>query len=180
MWPRFVTSRRNGTGTAIGDPIEALALVRVFSSGRSKDTPWLIDSVKTNIGHLEAASGIASVIKVAMMLKHRMLAPHLHFREPNPRIPFAELGLRVPCRLEPWPDESNPGLAGVNSFGFGGTNAHVVMAQFVADGGNGQRAVPQPTSGPWLLPIAARNPEALRTLASSFLELLNEQGNAAR
>ncbi|MCY3771441.1 MAG: SDR family NAD(P)-dependent oxidoreductase [Gemmatimonadetes bacterium] len=109
----------HGTGTPTGDPIEALAIGRATGS-----TGCLIGSVKTNIGHTEAAAGVAGVIKTALSLKHGILPPSLHFDRPNPDIPFEELGLRVVTEPE---NLSGPSYAGVNSFGFGGANAHVVL-----------------------------------------------------
>ena len=119
----------HGTGTLVGDPIEARALGRVLSDGRPGDQPCLIGSVKTNIGHLEAGAGIAGLIKVALALYHRRIPGNLHFDRPNPEIDFDALRLRVPTRCEPWPAGDGPALAGVNAFGFGGTNAHVVLQE---------------------------------------------------
>ncbi|MGH8056853.1 MAG: polyketide synthase, partial [Candidatus Entotheonellia bacterium] len=92
----------HGTGTAVGDPIEAKAIGRVLSAGRRQGRSCVLGSVKTNIGHLEAASGIAGLIKAALVLKHRTIPPNLHFRQPNPNIPFEELQLRVSRSPEPW------------------------------------------------------------------------------
>ena len=86
-------------------------------------------SVKSNLGHLEAAAGIAGLIKVVLALRHREIPPSLHYTTPNPHIPFDSLGLRVQQRLAPWPDHDGPALAGVSSFGFGGTNVHVVLEE---------------------------------------------------
>src|SRR5208337_4018421 len=119
----------HGTGTLLGDPIEAKALGAVLALDRPPERPCLIGSVKTNLGHLEAAAGIAGLIKVALVLKHREIPPSLNFEEPNPHIPFERLALRVQTNLEPWPTEPAPALAGVSSFGFGGTNAHVVLQE---------------------------------------------------
>src|SRR5207247_4219664 len=85
--------------------------------------------VKTNSGHLESAAGVASVLKVALALKHRMIPPSLHFEMPSPHIPFEELGLKVQRALEPWPKTTGPAAAGVHAYGFGGTNAHVVLEE---------------------------------------------------
>ncbi|GHH83869.1 hypothetical protein GCM10018793_47010 [Streptomyces sulfonofaciens] len=116
----------HGTGTALGDEIEATVLGTVLGAGREQDAPLLLGSVKTNIGHLEAAAGVAGFIKTALALKHRTVPRSLHFDTPNPGIDFAGLGLRVPTATEPWP-AGGPALAGVSSFGWGGTNVHVVM-----------------------------------------------------
>ncbi|HEY9760972.1 MAG TPA: type I polyketide synthase, partial [Trichocoleus sp.] len=123
----------HGTGTLLGDPIEAKALGNVFQTERSGDNPVRIGSVKSNIGHTEAAAGIASLIKVALCLKHRTLVPSIHFNTPNPYIPFDRLPLQVQQVQEPWPQSANLPLAGISSFAFGGSNAHVVL-----------QAVPEP------------------------------------
>ncbi len=117
----------HGTGTVLGDPIEARAVGNVLREGRLVDRPCYLGSVKTNIGHSESAGGIASLIKVALALKHRQLPASLHFHKPNPYIPFEELGLKVPTSLLPWPAEE-PATAGVSSLAFGGTNVHVVLS----------------------------------------------------
>src|SRR5207245_6975303 len=119
----------HGTGTLLGDPIEANALGTVLAADRPAGSYCALASVKTNIGHLEAAAGIAGLIKVALMLKHREIPPSLHFREPNPHIPFDSLPLRVQTVLGPWPETASPALPGVSSLCFGGTNAHVVLEE---------------------------------------------------
>ncbi|MEA2664110.1 MAG: phthiocerol/phenolphthiocerol synthesis type-I polyketide synthase, partial [Candidatus Eremiobacteraeota bacterium] len=119
----------HGTGTALGDPIEALALSRVLCAGRPPERPLLVGSVKTNIGHLEAAAGIAGLIKTALALHEETLPGTLHFATPNPRIDFAALALEVVASTRPWPQDGAPHLCGVSSFGFGGANAHVVLEQ---------------------------------------------------
>ncbi len=117
----------HGTGTLVGDPIETRALGSVLCADRPTDQPCIIGSVKTNIGHLEAGAGIASVIKVALALHHHQIPRNLHFEQPNPKIDFAALKLRVPVTSEPWPERDGLRLAGINGFGYGGTNAHVVL-----------------------------------------------------
>ena len=99
----------------------------MLGEGRHASRPLRVGSVKTNIGHLEPASGIAGLIKVALALKHRQIPPESALRAAHPDIPFDELKLRVPTALEPWPDDGGPALAGINSFGFGGTNAHAIL-----------------------------------------------------
>lgn len=115
----------HGTGTRLGDPIEAAALGAVYGPGRVR--PLRIGSIKTNLGHTEAAAGIAGLIKTALVLHRRALTPCPHFRTPNPEIDFAELRLAVQTRYERWPDGDGPARAGVSAFGFGGTNAHAVL-----------------------------------------------------
>ena len=121
----------HGTGTLLGDPIEAEALGRVLGVGRSKFSPCRLGSVKSNIGHLEAAAGIGGLIKTALMLKKRRLTPCVHFNKENPYIPFEDYNLKVQTKAENWGvSDRQKLLAGVSSFGFGGTNAHVVLESF--------------------------------------------------
>jgi acyl transferase domain-containing protein len=117
----------HGTGTRLGDPIEAGALGAVYGAGRPADEPLLLGAVKTNLGHLEAAAGVAGLIKTALAMRHRQIPGNLHFRQPSQHIPFDQLRLEVPTAPRPWP-ERGPALAGVSSFGFGGTNCHVLLA----------------------------------------------------
>src|SRR3954454_23808505 len=163
----------HGTGTPVGDPIELKALGAVLGDRRSAQDACIVGSVKTNIGHLEAASGIAGLIKAALSLKHAQIPPNLHFATPNPDIPFEALKLRVPQTVEQWPDTgAAPRLAGVNSFGFGGTNAHVILGapERVEDGsGSGTRR-----NGALLVPLSARSPEALEARARSYVALLTD------
>lgn len=120
----------HGTGTPVGDPIEARAIGRVLGRGRSNQQLLSIGSVKSNIGHLEPASGMASVIKTVLAMKHRRLPATLHFQSPNPSIDFDDLRLRVVSTPQPWDTHFGvPRIAGINSFGFGGTNAHLVIAE---------------------------------------------------
>ena len=114
----------HGTGTAVGDPIEAHALAEALCKDRS--TPLLIGSVKTNIGHLETAAGVAGLLKAMLVLQRGQIPPSLHFNTPNPHIDFEKLKLRIPTSLESFPETDGECLAGVNSFGFGGANAHAV------------------------------------------------------
>ncbi|KAK8036282.1 Reducing polyketide synthase PKS1 [Apiospora rasikravindrae] len=113
----------HGTGTRVGDPIEATAIHNVFGANRSARDPLLLGSVKSNIGHLEGASGIVAVIKAAMMLERGFVLPNHDFAQPNEKIPFQEWHMKVPVSQRPWP--RNKKYVSVNNFGFGGTNAHV-------------------------------------------------------
>ncbi|MFE5505114.1 beta-ketoacyl synthase N-terminal-like domain-containing protein [Amycolatopsis japonica] len=119
----------HGTGTLLGDPIEARSLGAVLGKDRPADAPLLIGSVKTNIAHAEAAAGIAGLIKVVLAMTRDELPPQLHFTAPNPHIPFDDLRLKVVTEPTPWPRRSGRATAGVSAFGFGGTNAHVVLEQ---------------------------------------------------
>lgn len=156
----------HGTGTRLGDPIEVQALGAVLGADRKDGQRCRLGSVKTNIGHAEAAAGVAGVIKTALALRHRQLPPSLHFREPNPLIPFDTLPFEVQTELGPWPQPEGPLIAGVSAFGFGGTNAHVVLEEAPQD------PRPPAVEPPYVLPISARSPQALAELAWSFGECL--------
>ncbi|WP_343572003.1 type I polyketide synthase [Mycobacterium sp.] len=119
----------HGTGTPLGDPIEARALGTVLGRGRAEDAPLLIGTVKTNLGHLEAAAGIAGLIKTVLAVHSGSIPPNLHFHTPSPHIPFDQLRLKVVADQTEWPQTGRPRRAGVSSFGFGGTNAHAVLEQ---------------------------------------------------
>ncbi|MEB3917857.1 type I polyketide synthase, partial [Mycobacterium ulcerans] len=119
----------HGTGTLLGDPIEARALGSVLGRGRPEESPLLIGAVKTNLGHTEAAAGIAGFIKAVLAVQHGRIPPNQRFESPNPHIAFADLRMKVVDELTDWPDTGHPRRAGVSSFGFGGTNAHVVIEQ---------------------------------------------------
>jgi phthiocerol/phenolphthiocerol synthesis type-I polyketide synthase D len=116
----------HGTGTPLGDPIEATALGTVLGKDRAR--PLLIGSIKSNLGHLEAAAGLAGLVKAVLALEHGRIPPTMHYRRPNPRIDFDRLRLAVADRSTPLPPDGNA-LIGVSSFGFGGTNAHAVLRQ---------------------------------------------------
>lgn len=147
----------HGTGTKLGDPIEAKALGAVLCSDRPTDRPLILGSVKTNIGHLEAAAGIAGLIKVALAIKHRQIPPSLQFHQPNPEIPFDELHLQVQKCLGDWLYPDEPALAGVSSFGFGGTNCHVVVQE-----------LQDTSSRPLLVPLSANTQAALESLCQEL------------
>lgn len=119
----------HGTGTLLGDPIEARALGAVLGAGRELEKPLLLGSAKTNFGHLEAAAGITGLIKVVLALQNNALPPSLHFETPNPHIPFEAARLEVVTGLREWPRHSGQAVAGVSGFGFGGTNAHLVVRE---------------------------------------------------
>lgn len=169
----------HGTGTPVGDPIEAHALGTVLSAGRPAGSRCVIGSVKTNIGHLEAGAGVAGLIKAALCLKHRQIPPHLHFQTPNPQIDFAALGLHIPTTLEPWPEHAGPARAGVNSFGFGGTNAHVVLEEAPAVAAPARAATPAAPDRPYLLPLSARSPAALLAQARQYRAVLANTDESA-
>jgi acyl transferase domain-containing protein len=153
----------HGTGTSLGDPIEVGALGRVFG-GRPGGDPLLIGSVKTNIGHLEAASGIAALIKAVLSLERGEIPAHLHFRRPNPHIAWETLPFEIPIETRRWP-EGKKRMAGVSSFGFTGTNAHVVLEEGPVPVGR-ESAVDRPVH---LLALSARSEAALKELAGRYV-----------
>ena len=172
----------HGTGTSLGDPIEAQAAGAVLGAGREASRPLLIGSVKTNIGHLEAAAGIAGVIKVILSLEHGLLPQHLHFRNPSPHIPWDRLAVQVVKEATAWERNDRPRIAGVSSFGFAGTNAHVILEE--APDEVGQVAVaPSPVDQPGdrrvsVLPLSARTPAALMQIADQYRSWLSAHPEA--
>ena len=166
----------HGTGTPVGDPIELTALGRVLGAGRNTDAPVVIGSVKTNIGHLEAGSGIAGLIKAALVLHHGHIPANLNFEQPNPNIPFETLGLRVAAKGEPLPRNGSAlPLVGVNSFGFGGTNAHVVLEAIGSRTATTKTSIAPAAERPILLPISARDDVALREYAAAYRDCLADE-----
>jgi len=166
----------HGTGTKLGDPIELQALGSVLSENRQPGELCAIGSVKTNIGHTETAAGVAGVIKVALALKHQQIPPSLHFTTPNPQIDFDPLPLRVQTQLAPWPTAAGVALAGVNSFGFGGTNAHVVMQSAPSESRKSKKQKAQTSDRPLhLLTLSARSEKALRDLAQRYATFLGDR-----
>ncbi len=155
----------HGTGTALGDPIEVQALAEVFGAARSQADPLLIGSAKTNLGHLETAAGVAGFMKLVLAVRHGVLPPHLHLNNLNPHIPWQEIPVKVTTDTTPWPHDGAPRIGGVSSFGFSGTNAHVIVAQppAVPD----QAATDEQRSGAererplHILPLSAGSDEAL-------------------
>jgi amino acid adenylation domain-containing protein len=162
----------HGTGTPLGDPIEINALAAAFGEDRPRNRSLAIGSVKSNIGHLEAAAGLASLMKTVLALRHREIPPSLNISAPTQHVAWAELPLHVQTALGPWPNWSRPALAGVSSFGFGGTNAHVVLEE--AQIGPPAREQESEHSRPHLLTVSARDPQALRTLAAAYRAQLEE------
>lgn len=168
----------HGTGTRVGDPIELSALGSVLSDGRVPDCPCLVGSVKTNIGHTEAAAGIAGLIKTTLCLHHGMIPPNLHFRDPNPAIPWASMPLQIPTDLVDLRRHNHPIIAGVSSFGISGANAHVVLAEHPRRNGVvGERKTPRPAQD--ILVLSAQSKSALHDLALSYADFLG-LGNVGR
>jgi phthiocerol/phenolphthiocerol synthesis type-I polyketide synthase D len=157
----------HGTGTPLGDPLEAEALATVLGVGREPGRPLLLGSVKSNLGHLEGAAGITGLLKVVLAMTHRRVPPSLHFREPNPHIDFT--GLRVVAEGTDWPRYAGTARAGVSAFGFGGTNAHVVLEEWPAASFPPLGAE---LDGPEVFALSARSAEVLRARAGELADWL--------
>jgi acyl transferase domain-containing protein/acyl carrier protein len=168
----------HGTGTSLGDPIEAQAAGEVLGAGRGADDPLLMGSVKTNIGHLEAAAGIAGVIKVILSLENELLPQHLHFENPSPHIPWDRLAVQVVQEATAWERNGKPRIAGISSFGFAGTNAHVILEEAPKQTAR-RSSVPTPVERPGdgrfsLLALSAHTPAALLRLADDYRDWLSQ------
>ncbi|MCC5601565.1 type I polyketide synthase [Nostoc favosum] len=154
----------HGTGTSLGDPIELRALAAVLGQGRSPDQPLIVGSAKTNMGHLEAAAGVAGLIKLVLALQHQEIPPHLHLHNPNPYIPWAELPIKISTELTPWSSPNGSRIAGLSSFGFSGTNAHLVVEEAPT-----RQQKPKEVERPLhLLTLSAKTEGGLQELASKF------------
>jgi acyl transferase domain-containing protein/NADPH:quinone reductase-like Zn-dependent oxidoreductase/acyl carrier protein len=171
----------HGTGTAVGDPIECEAIARVLG-GDKRSTPLRVGSIKSNVGHLEPAAGIAGLTKVLLAMQHRELPANLHFKTPNPKIDFAGWKLDVVSTARPLPDSDKPLVFGVNSFGFGGTNAHAVLQEYRASAQQHARQqdlpapVPAPAT-PWqdVLVLSGQSAAALQAVAAQWQALLQTE-----
>jgi len=162
----------HGTGTALGDPIEIEGLQAVYGKPRADGSSCAIGSIKTNLGHAEAASGIAGLIKAVLALKHGEIPPHLHLRELNPRIDLEGTPFVIPTAPRPWPAHDRRRFAAVSAFGLSGTNAHVVLEEAPL---NTPRAeAKEDLDRVYVLPLSARGPKALRSLAEAFRARLDE------
>lgn len=165
----------HGTGTQLGDPIEMRALGAVFSSHRDPNQPLIVGSVKTNIGHLESAAGVSGLIKLILALCNQQIPANLHFDMPSPQIAWAGLPFRVPVQSMHWEPIGGRRIGGVSSFGFSGTNAHIIVEEAPV------RAMPakHSASSSYLLTLSARNEQALCELAKSYAEALRSDDDLA-
>ena len=162
----------HGTGTVLGDPIEIQALGEVYGTGHSRENPLWVGSVKTNVGHLEAAAGITGLIKIMLAMQHKEIPPHLHFKTPNAYIPWNELPIKVVTRRMAWPEGMTRHIAGLSSFGFSGTNAHVIL--------QGPPTVERAAAArrPWhLLALSAKTSGALGELAGDYIRYLDRHAS---
>ncbi len=177
----------HGAGSELGDPIEVQAAAAVYGRERDVDRPLLMGSVKTNIGHLESAAGVAALIKAVLAMRHGLIPKNLHFRDPNPHLDWDNLPVRVVSEATAWPSaQDRPPLAGVSAFGISGTNAHVIVEGYGSPNGTSPwpQGVPQPIAEPSaglsarearLLPLSARSAASLRNLAERYLAWLDER-----
>ncbi|MFJ9363729.1 SDR family NAD(P)-dependent oxidoreductase [Nocardia sp. NPDC101769] len=174
----------HGTGTAVGDPIEARALGKVLGAGRNGQGPCIVGAVKSNVGHLESAAGMVGIVKACLVVKNGEIPANLYAAEPNPKIPFDELGLRLAQTRESWPTAA-PRFAGVNSFGFGGSNAHVVLEGPPVVASKTDSVAPQSNSiesavdEPVLFTLSAKTKDALHAYADTYADFLADPETAA-
>lgn len=162
----------HGTGTLLGDPIEARALGTVLGRGRPADAPLLLGAAKSNMGHLEAAAGMVGFIKSVLAVQRGQIPRNLHFNSPNPHITFDQMRLKVVAEQQNWPSTDHPRRAGISSFGFGGTNAHVVIEQAPPAKVSAREADPAITT----LVVAGRNPERIAATAQDLAGWLDGLG----
>lgn len=156
----------HGTGTPLGDPIEADALRAIFGSPRADGSSCVLGAVKTNIGHLESAAGVAGLIKIIQSFRHEVVPANLHFRALNPRISMDGTPFAIPAEPRPWPRGNKRRRAGVSSFGMSGTNAHIILEEAPA-----QRSVTDIEQVSWhMLPLSAKTPQALSAMAQSYAD----------
>ena len=161
----------HGTGTNLGDPIEIAALTQSFRAATQKKGFCAVGSVKTNVGHLDAAAGVTGIIKTALSLHNKMIPPSLHFENPNPRIDFANSPFYVNAKLNAWERGATPRRAGVSSFGIGGTNAHIIMEEAPAVEASDEGRPYQ------LLVLSAKTPTALETMTANLAEHLKQHAD---
>ncbi len=165
----------HGTGTRLGDPIEIEALRAVLCGERPVESPLLLGSVKTNIGHLESAAGVAGLIKLILMLQRGQVPPHLHLRKPNPLLAIEDSPIVIPTKLRPFESNNGPRRAGVSSFGFGGTNAHVIVEEAPHRTEDATASTGQADRPRHLWTMSARSGEALDQLVGRYADYLREQ-----
>lgn len=163
----------HGTGTSLGDPIEINALGNVYKEGRDQSKPLYVGSVKTNIGHLESAAGIAGLMKVVMSMRHKQIPAHLHFKTLNPLISLDQIPAKIPVKMTPWEPVSGRRIAGISSFGFSGTNSHMILEDYPQKDLE-SRTGALPKYPLQVLSISAKTEEALKALAGKYDQFLGD------
>lgn len=160
----------HGTGTSLGDPIEVLAIKNTYDCGRGQDKPLYLGSVKSNVGHLESAAGISGVIKAILALKHKVIPPHIGMKRLNPKIELEGSAIKIPDRPIAWENGSHPRMAAVSSFGFSGSNAHVILSEAAVDV---NQVCESSSSAPCVLALSATNKTAMREVEERFVRYLS-------
>jgi len=173
----------HGTGTAVGDPIEATSLGMFIGSKKKNGEKLVIGSVKSNLGHLEPASGVAGLIKLSLAMHKEQIPKNIHFKKPNPKIDFKKYNLEVPTTLIDWPNAKGKDMyAGINSFGFGGANAHVVLQGYEQKNGKTKTVTEKKKANPdrpEIFTLSARNSNALKEYAKNYIDYLENNPDAS-